>query len=371
MKRALRRLYRHESGQAMSEFVIVFPWVLIFFTVIIQLASMWEAYQLVNLASFNAVRNAAVSPGSLQPKSPDNAGGVVGAFGVSSVELAAELTLLPISPISPGRDGPPGGAFNCNSGSSGTCITDRGLPMLPHTGSDAAPSYSAELLALGAGEGHDNEDLHHRYIYAHNMTTVRMLADGNGDDVPDMNACDRVASSFIGAGLQALHVVPDGTDGGGAVGVETTYMYDLYVPLANWVIFAGYGVLSTNSGSCRAIIDEPVSYPADFSDTDFGVPYGGVPPWAGPGGAFWGAVRRLDIDIGGLTNLMDELANPIRPTTSATRFIPRDIIVEFAQWLNDHDHYAMPIRARTMLNLQCLEDPFNKDGNAGTTSLCR
>ena len=85
--------------------------------------------------------------------------------------------------------------------------------MLPHTGSDAAPSYSAELLALGAGEGHDNEDLHHRYIYAHNMTTVRMLADGNGDDVPDMNACDRVASSFIGAGLQALHVVPDGTDG--------------------------------------------------------------------------------------------------------------------------------------------------------------
>lgn len=376
MIRTFKRLAKHESGQAMAEFTVIFPWVLIFFTVIMQLGSMWEAFQVVQLASWQAARYAAVHPGELQPNSPYDGSGLVGPYGVSNMELAAELVTMPISPVAVGRNNPVRVSFRCTTGNDARCISQaRGLPLLPHTGPVTAPVYTAEIQGLAADGG--NADIHHRYIYAHNMTTVKLVDLTTADGLVGVNACNRNASTFVGGGDETQHVIPytglNGVAGmglgRGLIAVETSYMYNMYIPIANWVIFGAYGVLAPYLMDCAVMTQTDLTYPDDFSEADFGVRWTETPSWGYGVGDFWGKVRKLELDLADLEDIVDELANPLLPDTSA-RFVPRDVTDDLSDYLDRRVQFVLPLRTRTLVNLQALEDHlYDRDGDATTLAL--
>lgn len=64
MKKHLLRLHAQTSGQAMTEFVIVFPVLFLMFLVIIQTALLMTAKQVVEYAAFSAARSAIVYDGN-------------------------------------------------------------------------------------------------------------------------------------------------------------------------------------------------------------------------------------------------------------------------------------------------------------------
>ena len=79
----MKRLSIHKdtSGQAMTEFVIVFPSVLLLFLVIVQTALLMTAKQFVEYSAFCAARSAIVYGGNNE-----------------KIERAANIACIPISP---------------------------------------------------------------------------------------------------------------------------------------------------------------------------------------------------------------------------------------------------------------------------------
>jgi len=203
--RARRSLAIGTRGQAMAEFAISFPIVLITTLILMQLALMYQAKNVVTYAAFSAARAAIVYIPSEHGGEAKHAINVDGGEKYDKVAQAAALACVPISPRA-------------------SVVLD-GLPFVGSIISSAFSTFSQMMSGLGiAGEYVDSAL--QRYAYSTFATGVRLYkADENGMEEQSGNA---------------QWNWPQESD----VGVMVEHRFYLAIPLVNRFIGDNWSILS-------------------------------------------------------------------------------------------------------------------------------
>jgi len=173
------KIRRDQAGQAMTEFVIAFPVLLLLVLAIIQLALLYNAKQVVTYASFMAARSAAVYPNQR-----------------FMAEYAARLACVPIS-----------------------ASTGQMIKKSIHPGSSAGTDAETKGLAVMQifqdlpGAGGMALQIADKYAYSYLFTKVRFL-DDQGEEM-ELERQLQVGEQFT---------------------VEVTHWYTLIIPLVNRIL---------------------------------------------------------------------------------------------------------------------------------------
>jgi hypothetical protein len=215
----------NSKGQALAEFIIVIPLLLVVMLGVVQFSLLYFAYQMVHYASFAAARAAIVRPcAAFQPNDSGDAHFTPAVF--TAATLATAVAMPPQCLVSgitrPGQKNP-------------CLISDLdAFPFLPQIG--GTPEMDG-LGYDGVADGPSGELALTKYINAAYLTSVQRVdhsglvarpivwtpnPDGPGPGIP----CD-------GGGVQEQNVPAPGDD----VTLEVTLVYPLIVPLVNRVIF--------------------------------------------------------------------------------------------------------------------------------------
>ncbi|MDD5223448.1 MAG: pilus assembly protein [bacterium] len=174
-----RHFRSKQAGQAMVEFVIAFPVLLLFVLAIIQLALLYNAKQVVTYAAFTAARSAAVYPNQRH-----------------MAEYAARMACVPIS----ASTGLMIKSFAHPGSSGGSGAFGKGL---------AASQVFQDLPGVG-GMALQIGD---KYAYSYLFTSVRFLDDRKEEMKPERQL--KVGEEFT---------------------AEVTHWYSLIIPLVNRII---------------------------------------------------------------------------------------------------------------------------------------
>ncbi|MEE2827681.1 MAG: TadE/TadG family type IV pilus assembly protein [Myxococcota bacterium] len=194
-----------ESGQAMTEVVVSFPVLLITTLILMQMALMYQARNVVTYAAFSAARAAIVwvpAEAESEGKHQINVGG---GEKWNKIQQAAAMACVPISP----RAG----------------LVLEGLPFVGDLIADAFSAFSSMISSLGLGADYTDAALQ-RYAYSSYATEVTLYK----------------ATEF-GFEVQSGEVqwdYPDGAD----VGVLVEHRYYLPIPLVNRYIGEEWSVFS-------------------------------------------------------------------------------------------------------------------------------
>lgn len=194
---ARRRLALGESGQAMTEVAVSFPVLLITTLILMQLALLYQAKNVVTYAAFAATRSAVV----WIPAEADGEGkhsmNVDGGPKYDKVHQAAALACVPISPRA-------------------SVVLD-GMPFLGDLLNAAMPAFDILGSALGLPGNHISNGLE-RYAFSTFATQVTFYQ-GTEDGLEEVSD-------------DASWAYPAGPD----VGVRVTHRYYLPIPLVNRLI---------------------------------------------------------------------------------------------------------------------------------------
>ena len=200
-----RRLVLGTQGQAMTEFAISFPVVLITTLILMQLALMYQAKNVVTYAAFAAARAAVVYIPSSEGGEAVHSINIDGGDKIDKIQQAAAMACIPISPRA-------------------SVVLD-GLPFVGDIISSAFSAFSSMLSAFGiAGEYVDSAL--QRFAYSTFATDVTLYkADENG---------------YVEQSGQVSWNWPQESD----VGVLVRHRFYLAIPLVNRFIGDDWSILS-------------------------------------------------------------------------------------------------------------------------------
>lgn len=199
-----------ESGQAMTEVAVSFPVLLITTLILMQMALMYQARNVVTYAAFSAVRAAIVWIPSESPGEGKHMLNLDGGDKLDKIQQAAAMACVPISP----RAG----------------LVLGGLPFVGDLISDAFSAFSSLMATFGLAGEYTDAALQ-RFAYSSYATEVTVFKANQ--------------SGFVEQSGLTEWRYPDSDD----VGVLVTHNYYLPIPLVNryigseWVVF-GAGPLS-------------------------------------------------------------------------------------------------------------------------------
>lgn len=222
-RRSMRTV--NSKGQALAEFIIVIPLVLVVLLGVVQFSLLYFAYQMVHYASFAATRAAIVRPcAAFQSNNSGEAHFTPAVF--TAATLATMVAMPPQCLVN--SVAPSAGTNPCVAGDLDESLTF--LPDLPQT---------PETDGLGfAGENPRSSELAlTKYVNAAWLTAVqRVEHEGLGGQPIVWTPNDPGAGPGIpcdAAGGQQQNVPAPGQD----LTLEVTLIYPLTVPLVNRVVF--------------------------------------------------------------------------------------------------------------------------------------
>lgn len=216
--RSGRRAALGQSGQAMTEVAVSFPVLLITTLILMQLALMYQARNVVTYAAFAAARAAIVwipAESETEGKHEINVGG---GEKWGKIQQAAAMACVPISP----RAG----------------LVLEGLPFVGDIIADAFGAFSSFMASFGLAGEYTDAALQ-RYAYSSYATDVTLYK--------------ATAAGFETQSGASQWAYPDGAD----VGVLVTHRYYLPIPLVNRYIGEEWTVLDAGPFS--------LSLPGEYS----------------------------------------------------------------------------------------------------------
>lgn len=204
--RAFSRLGRWqlgESGQAMTETAVSFPVLLITTLIMMQMALMYQAKNVVTYAAFAAARAAVAYIGAENDEEPANTINMDGGDKLDKINQAAAMACVPISP------------------KASTVLS--GLPFVGDIVADAFSAFSGVMGSLPAGVEIDNALQRFAYSTFATQVTVYQATSAGMDE-----ATGNVDWPYPG---------PD-------VGVVVNHRYYLPIPLVNRFIGEPWSLIS-------------------------------------------------------------------------------------------------------------------------------
>lgn len=213
-------------GQALTEFILVFPLFLAIVLGVVQFSLLYLAFQVVHYASFSAARAAIVRPCTVFH--PDHYPNALFSSGVFSAAAFSNLVAAPPQPL-----------FGLST---------------PYVWMPAIPN-SLEVIDLDYRDlGSDMELPGNKLVNATYLTAVqRVWKSSNGRPVV-WEACEEDDPCEVCAigGISRQSVPPPGSD----ITLEVTFVYPLIIPFVNRVIygvFANFSELATDLGIAHVV----------------------------------------------------------------------------------------------------------------------
>ena len=219
----MRNRSSRTGGQALTEFILLFPLFFVLLLGVVQFSLLYCAFQVVQYASFASVRAAAVRP--CTAFNPDDSGG---AYFTTAVFTAATLSTMALAPPQP---------------LLGIEVPFAWMPALP----DTAQIHGLDYRLV------DGNIPDYKYINAAYLTSVqRVRWDETGSAwLPLSRGLDPgFPLTCASAVAQQQNVPPAGSD----VTLEVTFLYPMSVPLVNRVIygiFVNFSSMAQNAGHPR------------------------------------------------------------------------------------------------------------------------
>jgi hypothetical protein len=193
-----------EQGQAMTETAVSFPVLLITTLIMMQLALMYQAKNVVTYAAFSAARAAVAYIGSENDSEEANQINMDGGDKLDKIHQAAAMACVPISPRA--------------------SVVLSGLPFIGDILADAFSAFSSMMSALPAGVEIDNAL--QRYGYSTFATEVQLY------------------QATAGGMTEVSSGVVDWPYPGPDVGVMVRHRYYLPIPVVNRFIGDSWSLIS-------------------------------------------------------------------------------------------------------------------------------